>query len=47
MTDAFLKHLHWHLDRFTSLGMTADIGAPVLIGLWALYCLQGRLLEEM
>lgn len=42
----WLERLQCLLNRYASLGITADIGAMGLIELWGLYCLLNRLAGE-
>lgn len=46
MNDDWLERLQWLLNRFSGLGITADIGAMGLVDLWSLYCLLNRLAGE-
>lgn len=46
MNDDWLERLQCLLNRFSGLGITADIGAMGLIDLWGLYCLLNRLAGE-
>lgn len=46
MNDETWQHrLHTLLERFSSLGIGADIAALSLIDLWGLYCYLSRLAE--
>jgi hypothetical protein len=46
MNDDCLERQQWLLNRFSGLGITADIGAMGLIDLWGLYRLLRRLAGE-
>lgn len=46
MNDDWLERLQGLLNRFSGLGITADVGAMGLIELWGLYCHLSRLAGE-